>query len=69
MGNTGCWVLAAPGKSADVVVGSFFEPILEGARFQQETVTKGTLHNDKANNNGKRRLQCAVAYFMCNRRW
>ena len=60
MGNTGCWVLAAPGNAADVVVGSFFEPILDVSRFQENTVTNGTLNNDKANGNGMRRLQCAV---------
>ena len=48
------------GKFADVVVRSFIEPILDVRGFQQKTVTKGRLSNDKANGNGKRRLQCAA---------
>ena len=54
-------VAAATGKFGAIVVPNFFEPILDVARIQAETVTKGRSNNDKANGKGKVRLECAVA--------
>ena len=46
-----------------------FQPILDVARIQAKTVTKGRLNNDKANGKGKVRLECAAAvHFMRTRR-
>ena len=52
---------ATTGKSAAVVVRNLFQPILDVARIQATTVTKGRLNNDKANGKGKVRFECAVA--------
>ena len=62
---------AATGKSAAVVVvPNLFQPILDVARIQAKTVTKGRLSNDKANGKGKVRLECAAAVqFMRTWRW
>ena len=63
-------VAAATGKSVAVVVHNFFQAILDVARIQAKTVTKGRLNNDKANRKGKVRLEFAVAVqFMRTRRW
>ena len=63
-------VAAAKGKSAAVVVRNLFQPILDVARIQAKTVTKGRSNNDKANGKGKVRLECAAAVqFMRTRRW
>ena len=57
-------------KSAAVVVRNLFQPILDVARIQAKTVTKGTLNNDKANGKRKVRLVCAAAVqFRRTRRW
>ena len=63
-------VAAATGGSTAVVVSNLFQPILDVARIQAKTVTKGRLNNDKANGKGKARLECAAAVqFMRTRRW
>ena len=54
-------VAAATGKSAAVLLRYFFHPILDVARIQAKTVTKGRLNNDKANGKGKVKLECAAA--------
>ena len=57
-------------KSAVDVVRMFFQPIPDVARMEVNTVTKVRLHNDKANGNGKVRLECAAAMqFMRSLRW
>ena len=49
---------------------NLFQPILDFARIQAKTVTKGRLNNDKANWKGKVRLECAAAVqFMRTQRW
>ena len=59
---------AATGKSSAVVVRNLFQPILDVARIQAKTVTKGRLNNDKANGKGNITLECAaVAQFMRSR--
>ena len=63
-------VAAATGKYAAVVVRNLFQPILDVARIQAKTVTKGRLNNDKGNGQGKVKLGCAaVVQFMRTRRW
>ena len=63
-------VAATTGKSAAVVLRNLFLPILDVARIQAKTVTKGRLNNDKANRKGKVRLECAGGVlFMRTRRW
>ena len=63
-------VAAATGKYVAVVVRNLFQPILDVARIQAKTVTKGRLNNDKANGKGKVRLECAAAVqFMRTWRW
>ena len=58
------------GKFAAFVVRDLFQPILDVARIQANTVTKGRLNNDKANGRAKVRLQCAAPrQFMRDRRW
>ena len=43
----------------------FFQPILDVARMEAKTVTKGRLNNHRANGKGKVRLECsAAAQFM-----
>ena len=54
-------VAAATGKSAAVVVRNSYEPILDVARIQPKTVTKGRLNNDKANGKRKVRLEGVTA--------
>ena len=61
-------VAATTGKSAVVVVGNLFQPILDAARIQARMVTKGRFNNDKANGKGKVRLECA-AVVQCMRIW
>ena len=62
-------VVAATGKSAAVVVRNLFQPILL-ARIQTKTVIQGRLNNDKANGEGKVRLECAAAVqFVRPWRW
>ena len=71
-GNSGMRdaVAATTGKSAAVVVRNLFQPILDVARIQVKTVTKGRMNNDKANGKGKARLDfAAVVQFMRTRRW
>ena len=63
-------VAATTGNSAAVVVRNLFQPILDVARIQAKTVTKGRLNNEKANGKGKVRLECAAAVqFMRTLRW
>ena len=58
------------GEVRGCVVRILFQPILDIARIQAKTATKGRLNNDKANGKGKVRLECAaVVQFMCTRRW
>ena len=62
-------VLVATGRSVAFVVCNFFQPIVDVARIQTKTVTKGRLNNDKANGKGKVGLECAAAVqFMCGQR-
>ena len=63
-------VSAATGKSAAFVVRKLFQPILDIARMEAKTATKGRLNKGKANGNGKVTLGCAsVVHFMHCRRW
>ena len=63
-------VAAAAGKSAAAAVRNLFRPILDVARIQAKTVTKGRFNNDKARGKGTVRLECAAAMqFMRTRRW
>ena len=63
---------AATGKSAAVVVGNSFQPILDVARMVAKTVAKCRMAkgNDNSNAKGNVRLECAAAVqFMRTRRW
>ena len=63
-------VVAATGKSAAPVVRNFFRPVLDVARIQAKTVTKGRSNNDKANRKGNVWLDCATAVeFIRTQRW
>ena len=56
-------VAVATGKSAAIVVRNLFQPILDVARIQAQTVTKGRLNNDQASGKGNVRLECANHSF------
>ena len=56
---------AATGKSAAVVVCNMCQPILDVARIQAKTVTKGGLNNDKTNRKGRLRWSVPRVWNSC----
>ena len=57
-------------KAPATVARTMLQPVLDEARLAAQTCTHALLNNDKANNNGKVRMECAAAsHFMRNRGW
>ena len=58
------------GKAPATMARTMLQPVLDEARPVARTCTRASLNNDKANNKGKVRMECAAAiHFMQNREW
>ena len=68
----GTWdvVVQLTGKAPANVARTMLQPVLDEARLAAGTCTGASLKNDKANSEGKVRMECAAAiHFMRNRDW
>ena len=63
-------IVQRTGKAAATVARTMLQPILDEARLAAKTCTHAILNNEKANNKGKVRMECAAAvHFMRNKGW
>ena len=63
-------VVQLTGKAPATVARTMLQPVLNEVRLAARTCTCASLNNDKANSQGKVRMECAAAiHFMRNRGW
>ena len=63
-------VVQLTGKAPATVARTMLQPILDEARLAAKTCTRASLNNEKPNNKGIVRMECAaVIHFMRNKGW
>ena len=63
-------VVQLTGKAPATVAQTILQPILDEGRLAAKTCTRASLHNEKADNKGKVRMECVAAvHFMWNKGW